>query len=323
MRKVFLYLYPIEEYFKIFLFYSDEHYDEFEVKRPLPILNETISKRYRDQGYEVMFALYPDKDLFGIDLHENDKIIYTDVRFRDASGYYPDGTEKEDKDIHYPCEYFLLEQVGKCDELRIGGFHYSDCVKKVAEKAREQGIHTLVDLDLTDLFFNVYRREDYFKMEKYIPKKYLEYYMKLARSEGEIPRYIISSFRRNYGSSVYGMDIIPDYISKFKVNITDGYNSKKEEFSKVEMDIISDKYEKEVYETLDRLIQEYCILKVKDNKNEITVDEKKRLVEVMNTISYGYTDLLFEYYSWCRRLGDYCMNEATKEIEVGPMLRLE
>lgn len=321
MRKVFLYLYPIEEYFEMFLFYSDEHYNEFGVKRPLPILNETITKRYRDKGYEVMFALYPDKELFGIDLYENDKIIYTDVRFRDASGYYPDGKEKDDKDIYYPSEYFLLEQVGKCDELRIGGFHYSDCVKKVAEVAIEEGISTLVDLDLTDLFFNVYRKEEYFKMDDYAPKRYLEYFMKVARYEGEPPKHVINMFRRNYGSTVYGMDILPSDI-KFKTVVTEGYNTKLG-FKTWEVAVITDKYTKEVYEALDKLIQEYCILKVKDNHDEITEEEKKRLIEIMNNIAYGYTDLFFEYYGWCKKLGDYCMNEATKEVEVGPMLRLE
>lgn len=320
MRKVFLYLYPIEEYIKMFLFYNDERYDHLNIKRPLPILNETITKRYREKGYEVMFALYPDKEIFGIDLKENDKIIYTDVRFTDATGYNPDGSEKEEKDIIYPSEYFLLEQVGKCDELRIGGFHYSDCVKRVAEVARKFGTNTLVDLDLTDLFFNVYRREDYFKMSEYIPERYLEYYMKLARSEGEIPRYIISTFRRNYGSPVYGMKIIPDYISKFRVNMTDGYNSKKKKFSSIQIDIISDKYTKEVYDDLDKLIQEYCILKVKNGTNELTDDEKQRLSEVMNNISYGYQDLLLEYYSWCRNLCKYCDNESKKEVPIGPRL---
>lgn len=49
MKKVFLYLYPIEEYTKFFMFSKDELYDEWNVKRPLPILNECIEKRYRDR----------------------------------------------------------------------------------------------------------------------------------------------------------------------------------------------------------------------------------------------------------------------------------
>lgn len=321
MRKVFLYLYPIEEYFRMFLFHSDEAYDEFGVKKPLPILNETITKRYREQGYEVMFALYPDKELFGIDLYDNDKIIYTDIRFKDASGYDSTGKEKNKKDIKYPCEYFLLEQVGKCNELRIGGFHYSDCVKRVAETAMNEGINVLVDLDLTDLFFNVYRKEEYFKMDKYDPKRYYEHITRIARFEGEPPRYILNMFKNNYGSPVYGMDFIQEEKTLFKVILTRGY--KDNAFKQEEVEINNDKYLKVVYEELDKLIQEYCILKIRDNHNTITENEKKRLIEIMNTISYGYTPLLFEYYSWCSLLCDYCLNESSKLVEIGPMLRLE
>ena len=55
MQKVFLYLYPIEEYTKV-----------FENDNSLAVLNECIQKRYREKGYQVIFALYPDKNLYGI-----------------------------------------------------------------------------------------------------------------------------------------------------------------------------------------------------------------------------------------------------------------
>lgn len=34
----------------------------------------------------------------------------------------------------------------------VGGFHYSDCVKKVGKMALNIGINCLVDLELTDYF---------------------------------------------------------------------------------------------------------------------------------------------------------------------------
>ena len=52
----------------------------------------------------------------------NDKIIYTDITFKEASGYNEDGTEKEDKDIKYPNEQYLINQLGFVDEIVIGGF---------------------------------------------------------------------------------------------------------------------------------------------------------------------------------------------------------
>lgn len=57
LKKVFLYLYPIKEYASMFLFHDDKLYDDWKVKRPFPILNECIQKRYRDNGYQVVFVL--------------------------------------------------------------------------------------------------------------------------------------------------------------------------------------------------------------------------------------------------------------------------
>ena len=122
MQKVFLYLYPIEEYTKV-----------FENDNSLAVLNECIQKRYREKGYQVIFALYPDKNLYGIIPQSNDRIIYTDIIFKEASRYNEDGTEKENKDIKYPNEQYLINQLGFVDKIVIGGFHFSDCVKRVAE----------------------------------------------------------------------------------------------------------------------------------------------------------------------------------------------
>ena len=160
MAKVFLYLYPIEEYTKMFLFHDDKLYDDWNIKRPLPILNECIDKRYRDNGYKIVYVLYPDKNIFGITLQSQDKIIYTDVTFDEASACYSDGTHKQNFVPKYPNEQFLLNQLGHIDELVVGGYHFRDCVKRVGEAALNMGITTLVDLDLTDLFFSLYKYEN-------------------------------------------------------------------------------------------------------------------------------------------------------------------
>ena len=62
------------------------------------------------------------------------------------------------------------------DKIVIGGFHFSDCVKRVAEFCLENGINTLVDLDLTDFFFSLYYQEKYFKKDEYSPERYKEYW---------------------------------------------------------------------------------------------------------------------------------------------------
>lgn len=151
MNKVFLYLYPIEEYSKVF-YLGNEYYDEIGVRRPFDVLNETIQKRYRENGFQVVFALYPDKEIYGILPQKEDKIIYTDISFKDTSGYNSDGSEKTKDEIIYPNEQNIIVQLGNVEELVIGGYHAQDCVKRVGEVALSNGINTIIDLDMTDLF---------------------------------------------------------------------------------------------------------------------------------------------------------------------------
>lgn len=204
MRKIFLYLYPIKEYASMFLFHDDKLYDEWNVKRPLPILNECIKKRYRDNGYQVIYALYPDKEIFGIIPKEEDKVIYTDILFSENSAIDEYGKEKKDFVPKYPNEQLLIEQLDDVAELVIGGYHFSDCVKRVGEMALAMGINTIIDLDLTDLFFNLYRQEDYFNIEEYNPEKFKRQMMKHDLRYGE--EVALEQFNFVYSSPVYGFD---------------------------------------------------------------------------------------------------------------------
>ena len=172
MKKVFLYLYPIKEYTDIFFYQDDRLYDEWKEPRPLPILNNTIDQRYRQKGYQVVFALYPDRELYGIDKRNEDKIIYTDITFSEASIYDENYNENKNLIPKYPDERILIEQLGCVDELVVGGYHAVECVIRVAEYALQRGISTLVDLDLSDFFFNVYKQNDYFDIENYSPEKF-------------------------------------------------------------------------------------------------------------------------------------------------------
>ena len=208
MKKAFLYLYPIKEYTSMFLFHDDKLYEEWNVPKPLPILNETINKRYREKGYQIIFALYLDKEIYGVEPKKEDVIIYTDVTFCEASACDESGNEKKDFIPKYPSERHLLQQIGPIDELVVGGYHAMDCVKRVAEFALKSGINTLVDLDLTDLFFNVYKQQDYFDIESYSPEKFKAHIINSA--EEEYREFEERIFNRNYSSPVYGFsnDII-------------------------------------------------------------------------------------------------------------------
>ena len=202
MKKVFLYLYPIKEFTNMFLFHNDRLYDEWHVDRPLPILNDTIDKRYRQKGYQVVFALYPDRELYGIEPENGDRIIYTEIPFSEASAYDENGNEKKNYIPKYPNERLLIEQLGDVDELIVGGYHAMDCVRRVAEIALQRGINTLVDLDLTDLFFNVYKQKDYFDIENYSPEKFKT--NMIGRHGNDWTEFEERLFDRNYASPVYG-----------------------------------------------------------------------------------------------------------------------
>lgn len=203
MEKVFLYLYPIEEYNRMFLF-SDDYYELIGRRKPFDVLNECIEKRYRNKGYKVIFALYPDKTIYGINVKENDKIIYTDVLFKEASGYNEDGTEKDKSEIKYPSEKFLISQIGDAQSIVVGGFHWADCVRKVAEACHENGIDTVVDLDLTDIFFGLYYKEDYFKIDEYDPQRYKNY--RLENFGIRDPDFALNCFNNTYDSPIFGFD---------------------------------------------------------------------------------------------------------------------
>ena len=197
MSKVFLYLYPIREFTKVFLYHDD-------VKEPLLILNDTINKRYRDKGYQIVFALYPDKELYGVEKYPNDSIIYTDIPFSEVSAIDENGDKKKNFIPKYPNELFLIKQLGYVEELIVGGYHAMDCVKKVAETAYVNGIDTLVDLDLTDLFFNLYKQKDYFNKDIYDPNKFK---LNLINQHGKNNIELIEKiFNRNYDSPVYGFN---------------------------------------------------------------------------------------------------------------------
>ena len=73
MKKIFLCLYPIRE----FCYDYDRLLDEDEFDHCYKVLNECIEKRYRENGYQVVFAMYPEKNIFGVMPDATDKIITT------------------------------------------------------------------------------------------------------------------------------------------------------------------------------------------------------------------------------------------------------
>lgn len=171
MNKVFLYMYPIEEFINILTF-DDDYYTKYRREKPLKALNETIDLRYRNNGYKVVYILYKDKDVYGLDVKDNDEVVHTNINFEDALIY------NEELDIPtVPSEQIIVNQLKDVDELVVGGFHFSESVKRVAEIALNNGIDALVDLELTDLFFSLYY-ENEFQKDNYDLDRYKRLKMK-------------------------------------------------------------------------------------------------------------------------------------------------
>ena len=116
---------------------------------------EVFAKTIQYFNLSADTVIYPDKKIYGILPQSNDKIVYTDITFDKASGYNQDGSKKTIDDVVYPNEQYILEQLGNVDELVIGGYHFQDCCKRVGEVALTNGVNTIIDLDMTDLFFNL------------------------------------------------------------------------------------------------------------------------------------------------------------------------
>lgn len=177
MKKIFLYLFPIKEYTSIFLLDDDILYDKWNVPRPLPILNECIQKRYRELGYEIVFVTYPDREIFGINQNKEDTIITTDITFDENSAIDSLGNEKKNFIPKYPNIKNIIDYLGEVKSIVVGGYHYNDCVKRLAKFSHDKGIDTTIDLELTDIFFSVYRHQEYFKIDEYDKNRFMTHMM--------------------------------------------------------------------------------------------------------------------------------------------------
>jgi len=199
MSKVFLYLYPIKEFASKFTLYQDiddSKLSEDLIKtkyEPFKALNETIDKRYRKKGYKIVYVIYPDKEIYGVKLEENDTIIKTNITFNEVI-----------KNHTYPSEEEIIKQIGDISKLVVAGYHSTDCVRRTSEVALEKGIDVLVDLDLTDLFFGLYKNREYFDKEIYDASK-LRNYMINKRGE-EYKELMTRIIDETYKSPVYNFN---------------------------------------------------------------------------------------------------------------------
>ena len=164
---VVLFLYPIAVYVK----HSCHNYNKTIARKQIKLFTEIISKRYREKGYTIAWVLFtkpddPNKiDWKFVDRRlwidrKNDLLILAGVPL----GVDKDGVSEQElaadgiagiPNWQYPDLHHIFKQLPReIDHLRIGGFHFSDCVSKAGEFAYKEWDlkdRVVVDEDITDL----------------------------------------------------------------------------------------------------------------------------------------------------------------------------
>lgn len=142
--KSILVLYPIQPYVDVLT-------RNREKARYARIYQNLIHKRY--PGFQLIWMMFsesqspekPDMSQLwqGISIGKDDIVGACGVSF----------SEHCKKEIYPNPETILSFCPRPIEQLVIAGFHFWDCVEKVAKRAHEKGINVLADDDLTEFFF--------------------------------------------------------------------------------------------------------------------------------------------------------------------------
>ncbi|MFH1423849.1 MAG: hypothetical protein ABIG29_02770 [Candidatus Nealsonbacteria bacterium] len=146
--KTLLVLYPIEPYINALI--RGRELPEIKIKYA-QIYQYLISKRYPD--FKLIWMMFseaqspkkPDMSQLwrGISIKKDDIVGACGISF-----------DEHCKKKLYPDPETIIDACPRpVEKLFIGGFHFWDCVEKVAKCAHEQGIDVSVDDDLTEFFF--------------------------------------------------------------------------------------------------------------------------------------------------------------------------
>jgi len=133
------------------------------------MLNKCIKERYRKKDFEVNWISLDNEPVSSnIEILSEDKIILSGVDFKW-------GPKKKKTLSGYPDFSLLVDKIGDCEHLRIGGHVIWDCVSKLAKEAHERRLDVLVDEDLTD-FFQSRISEPLFKIDVYPSINFKKWY---------------------------------------------------------------------------------------------------------------------------------------------------
>src|SRR4030042_599587 len=162
--KQFIFLYPIPQIINFEIEnngWREKKGIDFFKKKYKHTLNACIDVRYRQMDYKINYAIFDDTPVSEIiNLHSSDTIIKVGLDFKTHT------TKQSNREYPYPNQDYILNQLGEVSIIRIAGFHMWDCVERLAKRAYERRIDTLVDEDLTE-FFTGRLRDPNFRINKY------------------------------------------------------------------------------------------------------------------------------------------------------------
>jgi len=162
--KKFVFLYPIPEFIESSIKTESWHFpDNGKSFREhyKKALNSSISLRYRQKGFEIVYANFFSHSISDVvNVLPADRIIDVGIDFATHTTKRSDGT------YLYPDENYILDKIGKAKKIIVAGFHMWDCVERLARRAYEKGIETLVDEDLTE-FLPSRIQDPFFRLDIY------------------------------------------------------------------------------------------------------------------------------------------------------------
>ncbi|MFA5333391.1 MAG: hypothetical protein WC376_02765 [Candidatus Nanoarchaeia archaeon] len=165
--KLFIYLYPITMYVNweihnnAWSYYHERGLEnrekgiaEYNIK--IKSINNFIND-YRKKGFKIAYLGFSkpsgelNKSLFSkiFNFLDTDSFINSKVTFRNHC-----------KNEVYPDEKSIIKELMPLEELIVSGFHYSDCVEKFKNAAKELGVLSKIDGALTNNFFYLIKKSD-------------------------------------------------------------------------------------------------------------------------------------------------------------------